>query len=724
MSDTSFTMEQHLPDTVADDEAFPDAGPDPPQSPLAEELRSSFREHLQDIHEAAEHTDEVPQEPLAVISDASEAEEAEARRSKLRKRWKQQAVETPPTPPLLDSPGSSSGTTPWLLVNAENIEAGALSASGSGSTSRFQLSPSGSSPDSSQLRSTSKASSWRAPLVCLRYNSPFQLSCTAKQPSTAAPLPRPSCGTPRVGPKHVPLQLCAPDPIRTPTPLPVFRSSSSYAVYPKHASAVQLSFAVPSPAPEQPGVSSTSSTLSTGFRQTPRMVQDAFTTSQDGHREKNDKNAVLFSELCHSHASVSSVLAQLAQSQHGKAIRERLLSKVSDTTASRYLRSVQLFFVAYEELGGQLEDINEGLFLDAFFALSRSSEDGPLSNSQNVLKALRWYKKLLGLCTLPDLYGPAFSLMSASAEQEKKESIPLPLAFVAFLESILLSDTASLEDQVWAGCFLTAISASLRFADCQHVRWSSLCVSQFLLRGICFRTKTTRSGAPWGLISFGPISCSDKPGMTWLPRWVAALDSIWFSLKRRFGPQTVPDCLFFFWNENAFMPASYSQTLCQLRSYMVKSGIPAAQARTYTLHSLKTTYLSWMAQLSLPPPARFLQGHHKPPGSAQLYSRDDVWPALKAQVLLWRAVHSGFRPVRPQHRGGQAPLSEPPLELSGTSWSACSPQLRCFRIEDDATAFLTREAKDEDLREARLASEAELGTEPKLPACTPLSIPY
>ncbi|CAE7916039.1 unnamed protein product, partial [Symbiodinium necroappetens] len=180
-----------------------------------------------------------------------------------------------------------------------------------------------------------------------------------------------------------------------PTPLPSFRASSSYAVYPKQASAVQLSFAVPSPAPEQLSMSSTSLTLNTGVRQKPRMVQDAFTTSQDGHRELNEKNAALFSALCHSHASVSSVLSQLAQSQHGKAIRERLLSKVSDTTAARYLRSVQLFFVAYEELGGQLEEINTGLFLDAFFALSRSSEDGPLSNSQNVLKALRWYKKLL-----------------------------------------------------------------------------------------------------------------------------------------------------------------------------------------------------------------------------------------------------------------------------------------------------------------------------------------
>ena len=56
---------------------------------------------------------------------------------------------------------------------------------------------------------------------------------------------------------------------------------------------------------------------------------------------------------------------------------------------------MQLFFSALEELGGQLANIDQGLFLDAFVTLSRSTEDGPLS--QNVIKALRWYKKLLVL---------------------------------------------------------------------------------------------------------------------------------------------------------------------------------------------------------------------------------------------------------------------------------------------------------------------------------------
>ena len=172
-----------------------------------------------------------------------------------------------------------------------------------------------------------------------------------------------------------------------------------------------------------------------------------------------------------------------------------------------------------------------------------------------------------------------------SVQQEKRESIPLPLCLLAFLERTLLSGSASFEECIWAGSFLVAVSASSRFADSQHIRWSSLCVSHFTLRGICFRTKTTQRGAPFGLISFGVASSSESWGLTWLPHWIAALDQVWHSLRSRFGPQTDPDCLFFLWNEAGFSPASYSQTLGKLREYLVKSGIPAGQAQQYTLQS-------------------------------------------------------------------------------------------------------------------------------------------
>ncbi|CAE7036464.1 unnamed protein product [Symbiodinium sp. CCMP2592] len=465
-------------------------------------------------------------------------------------------------------------------------------------------------------------------------------------------------------------------------------SSTQLACYSEGTHLVSLSLATPRPV--QPST--------TALRAPSELHPPAFrepiaglVTSKDNHQACDERNKVLFDQLCASHGAYSEVLQQLSGSREGAVIKSRLLSKVSDTTAARYLRSVQLFFCAFEELGGNMESIDQGLFLDAFFALSRGSETGPLSNSINVLKALRWYKKLLSLACLPDLYGTAFSLLSNPSGQEKRESIPLPLSFVAFLERTLLSGTASLMDTIWAGSFLVAIGASLRFADAQHVRWSSLCVSHFTLRGICYRTKTTKGGCPFGLLSFGPFSSSEEWGLTWLPRWLGALDRVWSDLRSRFGAQPEPDCMFFLLSDAGFAPATYSQALQKLRYWLTLSGIEPHQASQYTLHSLKTTFLSWMSQLSIPLASRFLQGHHKTPGSAQLYSRDDVWPALRAQLLLWRSIHSGFRPARPQHRGGQSPLAEPPFETAGFQWDAFIPELTCFSLGSDFQSFLALE---------------------------------
>ena len=169
---------------------------------------------------------------------------------------------------------------------------------------------------------------------------------------------------------------------------------------------------------------------------------------------------------------------------------------MSDTTAARYLRSVQICFSTFQELGGSLEHMETGLFLDTFFALARSSDEGPLSNSQNVMKALRWYKKLLGLQPFPDLYSSTFTAFTLPRHKDKR---PLPLSFCAFLERMVLSEETPDDMALWCGSFMACIAASLHFSDAQHVKWSSLCVSPFSLRGICFRTKTSKRGAPFAL---------------------------------------------------------------------------------------------------------------------------------------------------------------------------------------------------------------------------------
>ncbi|CAE7421679.1 unnamed protein product [Symbiodinium sp. CCMP2592] len=518
-----------------------------------------------------------------------------------------------------------------------------------------------------------------------------------------------------LAPSIVPVQQSTPQNFPAAKALPHFQDASAYAAYPTlQQTPVQASISLATPRPVQ----SSPAALRVPLELHPpalRAPPAGMMTSKENHQACDERNKALFDQLCKSHGAYSSVLQQLESSREGAVIRSRLLNKVSDTTAARYLRSVQLFFCAFEELGGSMEAIDQGLFLDAFFALSRGSDSGPLSNSINVLKALRWYKKLLAIACMPDLYGTAFSLLSNPAGQEKRESIPLPLSFVAFLERMLLSGKASLMDMIWAGSFLVAIGASLRFADAQHIRWSTLCVSSFTLRGICYRTKTTKGGCPWGLLSFGVFSSSEEWGMTWLPHWLGALDTVWREVRSRFGPQPEPDCLFFLWSDTGFAPASYSQALQKLRYMLTLSGIAPAQAAQYTLHSLKTTFLSWMSQLSIPLSSRFLQGHHKAPGSAQLYSRDDVWPALRAQWLLWRSIHAGFRPARPQHRGGQSPLVEPLVDTAGFQWAEHCPDLHCFSVGNDCQSFLALEQQDGDLRDARERVSSLSGA--KLPPC-------
>ena len=75
---------------------------------------------------------------------------------------------------------------------------------------------------------------------------------------------------------------------------------------------------------------------------------------------------------------------------------------------------------------------------------------------------------------------------------------------------------------------------------------------------------------------------------------------------------------------------------------------------------------SWSAQQAhlLTEEERLQQGHHRisAKGSLRLYSRDDVYPALRLQSLLRNAVLQGWRPSVPQHRGGQSALAEPKVD--------------------------------------------------------------
>ena len=213
--------------------------------------------------------------------------------------------------------------------------------------------PSALRPSSTPPRPSLLPLPWRTPSVCLRFNSPFQLGHRGRQPTKARCLPRPEFGHPLAGPKHPPLRTQAAMQFPVAKAMPAFQSAASYAAYPKaSASAVQASITTPTPSPLQEKPPPPAQQAASA----PRKLQpppSGLTTSRDMHHVADAKNSALFAELCERHATFSEVLQQLRGSHHGASIKARLLSKVSDTTAARYLRSVQLFFSAFEELGGQ-----------------------------------------------------------------------------------------------------------------------------------------------------------------------------------------------------------------------------------------------------------------------------------------------------------------------------------------------------------------------------------
>ena len=648
-------------------------------------------------------------------SPTSDQEDA-APVSKMRRRWRLTSRKAAQSTllPMEDSPGSSGATSSWQMVappcaphfDVESISDGddvrSPSFCGDSATNAPALSA------RSFFRPAPKPKAWQRPPVCLRFNSPFQVD----QPEPK-PVARPAGSCRNFRPQaawrpHCPVQRERASWSTDAAPLPSFGNAHVYAKYPSQQESCLLDSTLrcPTPAPLPPRVEPPGALPAKAitFKAPRPLTEEAgFSRSMDAHAEVSRKNHLLFEQLCDMHFELSPVLGQISTSRYSEVLRNKLLAKVSDTTAARYLRSVQIFFTTFEELGGEIRNVEAGLLLDTFFSLSRCPEEGPLSNSLNVMKALRWYRKLLGLSPFPDLYSAAFASLVQPASGEKRESLPLPLSFHSFLERKVLDSETPAAEAIWAGSFLACIGGSLRFSDAQHVLWSSLCVSPFTLRGICYRTKTTKRGAPFAFLGFGTYSSGRDFGENWLSVWIFLLDKVWQDLRASFGAQVAPDCFFFTLGQQGFSPASYAQTLLRLRNFLQEAGIPQAQALSYTLHSLKVTMLSWMAQLDLPLSARTLQGHHALAGSMQLYSRDDVWPALRAQLSVWEAIQRGFTPMLPQHRGGQNPLQENAPVLSGFPQKRQTSSLSCFALSSDAQSFLAWQASQ---READSASAA------------------
>ena len=186
------------------------------------------------------------------------------------------------------------------------------------------------------------------------------------------------------------------------------------------------------------------------------------------------------------------------------------------------------------------------------------------------------------------------------------------------------------------------------------------------LRGLSWRTKTTHRGQAFGIIAQGLMS---KRSFHWLHKYLLTLDAVLTRQGIEYMDYLMPDISPQQGIVLPLQPMSYATALKWLR-YCINAPWKHQQSASldpsvFTIHSCKATLLSWSAQKAhiLTEEAWLQEGHHRisAKGSLRLYSRDDVYPALRLG-LLREAILQGWRPSVPQHRVSQSALTEPRVE--------------------------------------------------------------
>ena len=321
-----------------------------------------------------------------------------------------------------------------------------------------------------------------------------------------------------------------------------------------------------------------------------------------------------------------------------------------------------------------LDMLTEVELADVFVPLSLAHRSDPSTGAGPIsaIKAVRWMTKVADIPSLQDIvYGSIISsYLRSKIPRGRREAVPLALFIVLQSERRVLQTGCPMRDVILLGGFLACLYASLRFSDLQRINWSSIVFDYRTLRGSCWRTKTSATGQPFGLLGCGMLSRGEHG---WCFKWLQALDLAGYINSTTDLGMDHPDFLLPNVDEFGVVQPleamSYPRALKLLRwcaTLPWKQNQPALPAVNLTLHSLKTPMLSWgiqiadKAQISLE--ERQTQGHHRLHGASQsvkLYSPDDVFSQPSFQGKLIKGVQKGFRFAIPQHRGGQQPLREP-----------------------------------------------------------------
>lgn len=360
-------------------------------------------------------------------------------------------------------------------------------------------------------------------------------------------------------------------------------------------------------------------------------------------------------------ASFSDLLQRLQHSSHGHDHLLRILDGFAPTTVLRYITCLLSLFEICRRLQVNLAHLDDiGL---ADLLMTGASEAGKFSSM--TLKAIRWSWHQFQLSCFKDCFSPVVSsFCKTKFVTDRRESLPLPLVVLIQWERRILQSAATEAEVLILGTFLVLAFSGMRFGDIQRVIMHRLQYDGKTLRGLSWKTKTCHSGVPFGILCSGFLS---KGSHHWVHKFLMVLDSALAGETPAHIDFLLPSC-----RQGVLLrpleAMPYSEALFFLRRFMTlpwrSNPLEFSNTVHYTVHGLKSTFLSWASQLRLDPESRRLQGRHKDPlQSTRLYSRDDINGSLFVQQSIVSRVLEGRRPHTPLARGGQLPLQEPPFTL-------------------------------------------------------------
>ena len=375
----------------------------------------------------------------------------------------------------------------------------------------------------------------------------------------------------------------------------------------------------------------------------PRAAPAVTSVELSRARRASDASAVqaLIPKFLTIYTGFSTLLSKLSSSDNGHDHLLRILDGFAPTTSFRQISSLLAFAALCENMHIQLAMLDDIILADLL--MTGASEAGKYSPM--TLKAIRWGWKLFALSCFKECFSTVVnSFTKTKFTSERRESLPLLLIVLIQWERRVLQSSASTLEVLVLGTFFVMTFSGMRFGDIQRIMLGRVQYDGNTLRGVSWKTKTCNSGVPFGIICKGFLS---KGTHHWVHKFLTCLDSVMCHQHSESIDFLLPS----FQGDAVREPLiamPYSEALFHLRAFMVlpwrSVQLQFANATHYTIHGLKSTFLSWSAQLRI--------DHKDPLQSTRLYSRDDIEGALHLQEELCSQIIGGWRPKTPLSRGG------------------------------------------------------------------------